>query len=355
MEFQGSLWGSACTPSTHPLTACTFKAMGEGGRLCGKERRGFIPHLCKAGQVGVGAGTSVRSLWVRVSVEERCVCLLLAGWREVAKREWVPDAANNHRRAHFYANWPQSSRGDAFSSCIQICTFVLTCWLFFFVAFCVFFSFFLSFFFLKFYFILGVVGLWSPGVRAATFFYAPSAPESAAAAEPLTWAGAHGGELPHMFYARQRSETEVRLRCWGPARFHLRSHSKRNTCGSDTRLPPAAPQDNQLQEEAPNLLLFIPGLGARVSTRFGVKKKCTRAPLHSLQMTCWRNKRHFRRRSARKEAETKSLCLDIERSGACGYWLLSFPSASWMVSVEIYIYFFARFGFKFRLTHVQVE
>lgn len=42
-------------------------------------------------------------------------------------------------------------------------------------------------------------------------------------------------------------------------------------------------------------------------------------------------KKRKRKQIRRRSAGSKQIILDIERSGACGYWLSSFPSASWMV------------------------
>lgn len=97
---------------------------------------------------------------------------------------------------------------------------------------------------------------------------------------------------------------------------------------------PSEPGDNQ-QEKSSN-----PPFGIFCPTWRVARKKAiewTRRYLRSTRSFSATDllkiyfKKRKRKQITRRSAGRKQIILDIERSGACGYWLSSFPSASWMV------------------------
>lgn len=97
---------------------------------------------------------------------------------------------------------------------------------------------------------------------------------------------------------------------------------------------PVVPGDNQQQEKAQTSSSSSSSQREGLRERAGERERerereICRLPFLISQLTWEKIKRGeiIRRKSAWREEE-KSISLDIERSGACGYWLFSFSSAS---------------------------
>lgn len=186
-------------------------------------------------------------------------------------------------------------------------------------------------------FLSKLTGSWELGASADTLSYVSPASDSAAAAQ-LSWTGARQADFPHV---------PGRTALWSAGTAALRPGAQRcerswqrgesSSCGSYSVSSRTRKTINRGEKElepsppTPPLLsfLFYSVDEKEKGQREGEIYKLLFLPP---RLTCWRNKRKGSQKKECRGRRRKSISLDIERSGACGYWLSSFPSASWMVS-----------------------
>lgn len=90
--------GSAVPPTTPTPTPAPLRQWR--GRKAAAEKEARFYSTVLWGRAGYKRRDQCAQ-FVCAAAGGRCVCLLLAGWREVAKREWVSSAANSQLHALF--------------------------------------------------------------------------------------------------------------------------------------------------------------------------------------------------------------------------------------------------------------